>query len=160
MEPGVLFATMLAAGLLLLGAEIFVPGGVLGVLGALALLGAAGTAFAAFGPVTGAYVALGILVLAALSIALWLHLFPRSRLGRHMTLTQSESFRGAAADHPDLVGREGTAQSNLRPSGYALVDGRRLDVISEGGPVSRGEAVRVIRVEGSRIVVRKAAAQP
>ena len=42
----------------------------------------------------------------------------------------------------------------LRPSGTALIDGERLDVVSEGDFVEPGQKVRVVKVEGLRIVVR------
>ena len=48
MSPLSWYVALLAAGLLLIVAEVFVPGGVAGVLGGLALLGAMGVGLAAF----------------------------------------------------------------------------------------------------------------
>jgi membrane-bound serine protease (ClpP class) len=42
----------------------------------------------------------------------------------------------------------------LRPSGTANINGQRVDVVTEGGLIERGTAVKVVAVEGSRIVVR------
>jgi membrane-bound serine protease (ClpP class) len=47
------------------------------------------------------------------------------------------------------------ADTELRPTGKALIDGRRLDVISDGDFITRGTAVEVVEVAGTRIVVRK-----
>lgn len=152
----VVFIILLSAGLLMLGAEIFVPGGVLGVLGAAALIGAVVAAFNAFGPSGGALAAISILFLAGASIALWIRFFPRSRIGRRMTLATDESaFKSASDDLSALVGQSGTAQSTLRPSGYAQIGGKRFDVVSEGGSILKGEPLRVVQVQGNRIVVRK-----
>jgi membrane-bound serine protease (ClpP class) len=56
---------------------------------------------------------------------------------------------------PDLVGREGVAQTLLRPSGMALLDGKRLDVVAESDMIERGSAIKVVAIDGTRVVVRK-----
>lgn len=145
---------LLAAGILLIGAEVFVPGAVVGTIGALCLLGAAGVAFS-ISPVLGGYVSAGIVVLVAVTIVLWIKLFPRSAIGRKMTLDQDGKAFKAADPKQALVGRTGTAQSDLRPAGFALVDGKRVDVITEGGLIAKGAPIRVVRVEGNRTIVRK-----
>jgi membrane-bound serine protease (ClpP class) len=48
----------------------------------------------------------------------------------------------------------GTALTNLRPSGTALIDGKRVDVVTNGSMIERGAEVKVIAVEGARVVVR------
>ncbi|MBM4142397.1 MAG: hypothetical protein FJ225_02210 [Lentisphaerae bacterium] len=153
-----LFAVALIAGLLLVGAEVFVPGGILGTVGALALVAAAGVAFAAFGSAAGMYIALAIVMLAGVSIVLWIRFFPRTGIGRKMAA--SRDLGDAKAVNPDmaaLLGREGEALSDLRPGGYARIDGKRVDVITEGAMLARGARVRVVRVESNRVVVRKVA---
>jgi membrane-bound serine protease (ClpP class) len=59
----------------------------------------------------------------------------------------------ASEDHRSLVGRSGFATSYLRPAGVASVDGKRVDVLTEGDFVPAGSPVRVSRVEGARIFV-------
>jgi membrane-bound serine protease (ClpP class) len=56
----------------------------------------------------------------------------------------------------DLVGREGVAMTDLRPSGTALVGEERVDVVTEGEFISQGSPLRVLRSEGYRLVVRAA----
>lgn len=51
-------------------------------------------------------------------------------------------------------GQIGEAKTDLRPSGTALIEGRRVDVVTEGEFVPRGSPIVVHRVEGSRIVIR------
>jgi len=43
----------------------------------------------------------------------------------------------------------------LRPSGMAVIDGKRLDVVAESGMIAAGSAIKVIAVEGTRVIVRK-----
>ncbi|HMQ29238.1 MAG TPA: NfeD family protein [Chloroflexaceae bacterium] len=56
-----------------------------------------------------------------------------------------------------LVGAVGRASSALRPAGVAEIEGRRLDVTTGGEYLGPGEPVEVVRDEGARIVVRRAA---
>lgn len=146
---------LLAAGMLLIGAEIFVPGAVVGTMGALCLAGAALFSFT-ISPVVGAYVTVGIVGLAAVTVVLWIKLFPRSAIGQKMTLSQDGREFKAASSKAALAGRTGTAQSELRPSGFALIDGKRVDVVTEGGLIPANTPIRVIKVDGNRVIVRKA----
>ena len=146
---------LLASGMLLIGAEIFVPGAVLGTMGAFALLGAVVVAFS-IGLKIGFYTAFGILLLATLTVVMWVKFFPRTLVGRKMTLSEDGSVFKAFRSRQSLVGKTGSAHSELRPAGFAMIDGQRVDVVADGGIIGRGEAVRVIRVEGNRVVVRKA----
>lgn len=148
---------LLAAGIVLLGAEVFVPGAVLGMLGVISLLGAIIIAFS-ISPVFGFYIAGGVVILAGAGVAVWIKFFPRCPIGRQMTLSQDGKAFKAADTQPDLVGRQGTAQSDLRPAGFALIDGRRVDVVTDGGMISKGQPVVVVKAAGSHVVVRKAEA--
>jgi len=55
---------------------------------------------------------------------------------------------------PELLHATGAALSQLRPSGTAKIDGQRVDDVTEGGLIEAGTAVKVVTVEGARIVVR------
>jgi len=154
-----IFAVLLGAGLLLLGAEIFVPGGILGTFGGLLLLGAMIAGFPAF-PGYGHFVAIGILFLVGIAIALWIKYFPRSRVGQAMTVSKDESDFSAVEDGlDDLMGAQGEAKSDLRPAGFALINGRRVDVVTQGGMIDKGTAITVVEVEANRVVVKPSETQ-
>lgn len=147
------FAIALTTGLILFGAEIFVPGGVLGTIGALALLTAIVSGFFAF-PEHGAPVAIGIVFLLGVAIVLWVKFFPKSRIGRGMTVENDLStFKATEDGLQALIGKTGVAVSALRPSGYCTIDGRRVDVVTFGEMIEQGQAVRVVDVKGNRVVV-------
>ena len=55
-----------------------------------------------------------------------------------------------------MVGVVGTASTMLRPAGKAQIDGRYVDVVTEGGYIPQGSAIEVVDVSGSHIVVRQA----
>ena len=147
------FFTLLVAGLILVGAEIFVPGGILGVMGGIALLGAVVFGFLAF-PGYGAWIAIGILVLLGVIIVLWVKIFPRTGMGKRMTVsTDLKRWKATNPGLDALVGKEGVSSSDLRPAGFAEIEGRRIDVVTRGEMINAGQPVRVLEVESNRVVV-------
>jgi membrane-bound serine protease (ClpP class) len=58
-----------------------------------------------------------------------------------------------SADFTSLAGKSGVAASYLRPAGVALIDGQRVDVLTQGEFIQEGTPIRVARVEGARIFV-------
>ena len=139
-----------------MGAEIFVPGGILGIIGALALILAVVTAFPAFGAFGGIISAVAIIVLTGVAMVLWAKIFPKTALGKKMTVSTDLRDSKATEDGLSaLLDGTGEALSDLRPSGFALINGRRTDVVTEGEMISKGESLKVIEIEGNRVVVAK-----
>ncbi|MCA1809276.1 MAG: NfeD family protein [Kiritimatiellia bacterium] len=150
------FILLLAAGLIMICAEVFLPGGILGALGGLALLGAVIVGFVNFGPATGGYIALALIIVVGAVVVVWIRFFPHTRAGQALTL--SGSMAGAkSADRrlQELAGQSGRAVTDLRPAGMALIAGRKYDVISEGPLIQRNEPISVLRVKGNRVIVRR-----
>ncbi len=142
-------------GLALIIAEVLIPSlGVLGILAALCLIGAivwgflvdASTGFNVLG-------AVAILVPGVTMVAL--KLLPRSPLGKKL-VAQGFSFQdGEGTDTRDrgLVGEVGVVEAPLRPIGTARLAGRRVDVTSRGEAIEAGAHVRVLEVQGNRVLV-------
>lgn len=152
-----LYWVLIAAGFILIAAEIFIPGGILGVIGVFALLAAGITGFGVFGAQGGFLSALGIFVGGTLFLSLWIKYCPTSFLGKWFTL-QEDGSEYKSFDDPArqvLVGKAGTAHTDLRPAGIVDIEGQRIDVVSEAGFIIKGSPVKVIEVAGSRIVVRQ-----
>lgn len=150
------YITLIALGILLIGAEVFLPGGVLGVIGGLALFAAGFAGFAAFGPNGGLASALAIVVFSGICIGIWVKYFPHTPMGRRLTLSKSGGdFKSYSPENSQLVGKEGIAVSTLRPSGIAKIDGKRVDVVTDDEWIEEGKPIRVIQVEGFRVVVRE-----
>jgi membrane-bound serine protease (ClpP class) len=154
---------LLVLGVALLLLEIFViPGfGIAGVLGLvaigvaifLALLGDLRTWHDVM-RATGTFVS-SLLIFAA-ALYLVIRQLPRGerRLGILLkAATGAEQGYLAGSPRRDLVGQVGTALVDLRPSGSARFGDQRLDVVSEGGFVTRGTPVRVVRADAYRLVV-------
>lgn len=148
-------AIILIAGVLLLVIELFVPGfGVAGGTGVVLLV--IGIAMTAGSPLEALTLILVLAVLVAGLILLLLRSARKGRIARSIILSlQSSSDKGYRSndDCSYLVGRTGTALTELRPSGVAEVDGKRYDVVTEGTYIRRGTAIRVIQAIGRRIIV-------
>lgn len=93
-------------------------------------------------------------------IAFWIlaKLFPKTSLFTKLVHVGSASS-DAGFDGTDekknqpLVGKVGVAKSVLRPSGIAVIDGKRVDVVTQGAFIEAGTKIRVKEVKGVRIVV-------
>lgn len=145
------------AGLVLLIVEIFViPGfGVCGVLGIASIVGAVICVAPSF---TVALIQLAVALLAAIVLVFVSLKFGRTRrVWNRLILKEATTTAGGYVSQPAsinaLAGKEGVALTDLHPSGAALIDNRRTDVLSEGGFIKRGARVLVIRVEGSSVIV-------
>lgn len=156
-----LLLLLLLGGLLLIVAEVFfVTLGVCGGMAILAMVSAVVMAFMHHGELVG-FLFLGASAVAGPAVGIFaLRLLPRTKLGQELFL-RAPTRAEVVVDVSDLValiGQAGVAESVLRPAGIARVGGRRVDVVTRGEMIEAGAAVRVLKVEGHRVVV--GAAQP
>ena len=151
------YLSLLVCGLFLVGVEIFIPGGVVGTLGAAALIGAAVIGFTSpdFPDWFGWVSLLLILALTALAAFVWMKYFPKSRMGKALSLNQNISKK----DQDDSLwkpGMRGAALSTLRPAGKARIEDQLADVIADDGTwIEQNAAIEISKVEGNRIYVQK-----
>jgi membrane-bound serine protease (ClpP class) len=144
-------------GLVLLVAEVMlVSFGILLVAAAVLLFTAVFLAFqdsVAFGFVT----LIGESIAGPLVLLLAFKALPKTRMGKAMLLDAPKAADvSAGAVDPGLaalLGKAGVCVSPLRPAGFARIDGRRIDVVTRGEMLADGTAVKVIEVQGSRVVV-------
>jgi membrane-bound ClpP family serine protease len=145
------------AGILCVVIEVLMP-----TIGLFAGIGVAAMLYSVVlalgGDINAIYAMLASFVLSAILFALMVKKLPSSRLWKKIVLSdQSTTARGyvSAEARNELIGREGEVVTELRPSGSILLDGSPVDVVSEGAFLKKGERVRVVSVNGSRVVVRK-----
>jgi len=148
-----LIITLLILGAILLFLETLLPGMIAGLIGFLCLLAAVILGYRDFGYQTGSLILAGVLVGLVIGVWCWLKFFPDSRLGKKFISQGSSGELGV--EKPELLNGTGVALTQLRPSGTASINGQRVDVVTEGGLIERGTAVKVVAVEGARIVVRE-----
>ncbi|MFJ7927889.1 nodulation protein NfeD [Peribacillus sp. NPDC096622] len=148
---------MFIIGVILVLIEFFIPGGIIGLLGFTAIVG---SLFLATGdPV---HMTISLLIAVTVSILVFILLVKvfgkQMKFFRKMILTDATKTEQGYVSNPnrlDLLGAEGKALTDLRPSGTALVKEERVDVVSEGSFISKGSTIIIVKVEGSRVVVRE-----
>lgn len=146
-------------GVALLVLEAFMPGfGLPGISGIVLQVVAVVLTYMSHGPVAALGMTLIILSIVAVAISVSLRSATKGKLSRSkLVLKETESNEAGYRSTEDMeifLGREGVTTTVLRPTGMAEFDGVRLNVVSEGEFVPSGERVQIVRVEGSRILVR------
>lgn len=164
MEPKLLWGLgLIGAALLLFVIEIFIPSmGVLFVTAVVVALAGVITLFT-YDPMWGLSGLLAVLVLGPMIGYFGLNIWKNTPIGRRMigskTESEIEEEKRAEVRERDqmlaLVGMEGEALTDLRPVGVARFEGKRLDVTSEIGLITRGSRVRICAIEGAIIKVRQ-----
>jgi len=76
------------------------------------------------------------------------------RLILGLKLDTATGYISSKKDLEKYLGLEGVTLTPLRPAGTVDLAGDRVDVVTEGEFVAPGTAVRVVLVEGGRVVVR------
>lgn len=81
---------------------------------------------------------------------------PKTTTWQRVVLNEQETgYQAAPAEYRSLEGKEGRTLTDLRPAGTAEVDGQRVSVTTEGDFLEKDTEVKVVEVEGVRIVVRR-----
>ena len=149
-----IFAVIIGAGLLAL--ECFIPGvGIAGITGGiLSIIGIVGLV-----PYIGWYVVFVIMAIIVI-VLLCIYFFAKTAEDGKNPLvlsqkTDKESGFSANDDNSNLLGKQGEAVTGLRPSGIALIEGNRIDVVTDGAFFEAGTKIYVSDIQGRRIIVKK-----
>lgn len=150
-----LIIALFVVGFLLIAAEVFLPGLIVGTLGLLCLVGSVALVFVHYGSSAGLLAAFVIGGLTLTGFLLWLNLFPRTIVGRRLMLRTQQPPDRTADENRALLGESGEAITPLRPSGTARIGGKRVDVTAVGEFLEQGAAVVVVAADGLRVAVRR-----
>jgi membrane-bound ClpP family serine protease len=139
--------------------EMFLPsGGVLAVLAIAFLITSIVFSFQAnivFGSLYTLFTCLLVPVFLWAALIIW----PNTWIGRRILLAPEED----PALIPDeeqqilkqLIGKQGLAKSKMLLGGLIEIEDKRYSAVSDAEPIEPGEVIRVIRIEGTSIIVRK-----
>lgn len=150
-----LIIALVVVGFLLIAAEVFLPGLILGTIGFLCLVAAVVVVFLQYGTSVGMLAAFVVGGLTLVGFVLWLFLFPRTFIGRRLMLRTRQPADRTVGEHRTLVGETGEALTPLRPSGTARLAGKRVDVTAVGEFLEPGAAIVVVAADGMRVAVRR-----
>ena len=146
-------------GVALLILEAFMPGfGLPGISGIVLQVITVTLTWINHGPMAALGMTLIVLSVDAIAISLALHSATKGKLSKSkIILRDTENNAAGYRSNKDMeifLGKEGVTTTVLRPTGMAEFDGVRLNVVSEGEFVQSGVKVRIVSVEGSRVLVR------
>jgi len=154
----IIVAFLLAAVFIVL--ELFIPSH-----GLLALLAAACLILGIYkcylvSNLLGVVVAVLILVSLPFLILVMVRVWPDTWIGRRIAIKKAEQAQPGQSI-PDaqkldkLLGQVGQAATDLRPVGAVMFGTQRVDCVAQTGQILKGSQVKVVRVEGVRVVVRE-----
>ena len=158
---------LFAIGVVLLLVEIFViPGfGIPGIVGIVLVIGSLFLGLISDFPiVTWDLVENAIIQLATVFVITGVMIFALSKILPHSAFfnrlilvdeIKEQSGYSSKETLKHLIGIEGKALTDLRPAGTAILNNERIDVVTEGDYVSHDSEIKVIKVEGSKVVVEK-----
>ena len=157
---------LVGAGVLFVAAEVLlIPGfGLFGVLGIAGIAGGIYMSLLGSLPSAQDFSRAGSVLITTLVLLLVTGWALLRHLPKSKRMFQSGIFLGTRTDRAigyesaekrsDLIGAEGVAATDLRPSGVGIFRDERVDIVSQSEWIEEGTPVRVVSAEGYRQVVR------
>lgn len=132
------------------GFGIFGIGGIVSIV--LSIIMASNSVLQAF-----IYIVLAFIV-TIVTVIFALRKLPRRKISKTLflntELNKQEGFI-SSKENDEYINKEGISASDLRPSGKIEIDGVILDAISQNTFIEKGKLIKVIKVEGSKIIVKE-----
>lgn len=147
---------LLIAGFILAGIEMVLPGfSVPGISSIICLI--IGVFLLADSFMEAVFITVAVLALLGILMAVILWLLSKGKLRSPIILEDEQKKTAGYLSSRDLnylLGKKGTAVTDLRPAGTAKFDEINFDVMSDGRYISKDSDIEIIKVEGSKLVVR------
>jgi membrane-bound serine protease (ClpP class) len=149
---------LILAGLVLLLFELLTPTfGPLAVMGLAAFGGAVWLGFT-LSPEAGVILLIALLIAVPAYVVFLVRSLPRLPGAKKLFLEKVPSLTASgtpdAASMESLVGKTGTAETLLRPSGAVRIEGRRVVAVAESGVIDKGATIKVVAASGMNLIVR------
>ena len=144
------------AGVIIIIAEIFLPSGGLLSLIAIGLFGY--SLFIVFHDVStmaGIWFVLADLLIIPTLVMVGLKILARSPATLQETLSSDSGVVSQSPELESFMGCEGRSVTDLHPGGTAIIDGKRLDVVSRGEYIEKDRNLVVVEVTGNQIIVKE-----
>ncbi len=144
-------------GILCVVLEFFVPGGIVGLIGFSAIV----VSFVlAINDSMLAFSAIAIAIILSIALFLFMSKILKKKVSIYNSLvlrdaTSTEKGYVSKETRSDLLGKTGVCLTTLRPAGTAIINGERIDVVTEGDFIEHDTEIVVVFVEGARVVVRE-----
>ena len=154
---------LLSVGVALLAAEVFIPsGGMISIAAAISLIAAVICAVNAWWGTQPTYFwsfIAGMAVLLPVVVGVAFYVWPNTPIGKRAILEapraeEVASFVELEERYSKLVGKTAQTATTLNPAGIIVIDGQRIHCQSEGIIIEPRTTVRIVAVQGNRVVVR------
>ena len=143
-------------GIIVIIAEIILPsGGILSILAAGILGYSLYTVFHDVSVQMGWVFVAADAVIIPILVVVGLKLLANSPVTLRTTLSSEEGVTSQPSELDEFLGMEGIAVTDLRPTGTAVINGKRVDVVSRGEYLEKDSRIVVSSVTGNQIIVRK-----
>jgi len=150
-------------GIILMVVEAFMPGfGIPGIAGILSIF--ASIVLAAPSWEEGMISLVLALIGTIISVLIAFKFLTRRQFWSRLTLgiryNKEDGYIPQSQDLGRYLGHKGRAYTTLRPAGSVILDdGTKLDVVTQGEFIQRGERIEVMAVEGIRVIVKEIPAE-
>ena len=157
-ESGFLAPAIFFLGIVLLAIEIFVIPG-FGITGILGILGIVAGIFMSFGinNIAQATLVVFVSLIADIILIIILARFILKSKGFKNIVALETDTAGyhSSVSYDNLLGCEGITDTFFRPSGNIIINDKKYDAITEGEFINKGAKIKVILVEGNKIVIKE-----
>ena len=157
-ESGFLAPAIFFLGIVLLAIEIFVIPG-FGITGILGILGIVAGIFMSFGinNIAQATLVVFVSLIADIILIIILARFILKSKGFKNIVALETDTAGyhSSVSYDNLLGCEGITDTFFRPSGNIIINDKKYDAITEGEFINKGVKIKVILVEGNKIVIKE-----
>lgn len=146
----------LVIGLILIGAEMVIPGfGLPGISGGICLV--LGIFMASDSLEEGLTLTVILVVIIAVMLTCVIVFFHSKKIKPPIMLNEELRAENGFLNSNDLeylIGKDGIASTDLRPEGKCDIDGVSFEVRSEGEYIKKGSSIKITRIQGSTLMVR------
>jgi membrane-bound serine protease (ClpP class) len=144
-------------GILLLVSEFFIPSfGILGIIGVVSLI--SGVVLAAYDTENALYSLGGAFIVATVIVVIFVKYFKHRGIWNKFILRESQHREQGYVPTDSkayLLHLTGESITPLRPAGTVWLNGERIDVVTEGDFIGAGKPIKVVKVEGTRVLVQE-----
>jgi membrane-bound serine protease (ClpP class) len=143
-------------GVVVIISEIILPsGGILSILAAGVFGYSLFIAFKDISTHAGIAFVIADVILIPVLVIVGLKLLAKSPVTLRQTLSRNEGVSSQPSELDGYIHLEGTAVTDLRPAGMAIINDKRVDVVTRGEYLDKGAKILVTAVTGNQIIVRK-----
>lgn len=152
-----LIILLFTIGILLLAAEVLVPGAILGIAGGVLLFTGCILSFLQLGPSEGFIAVTCTAIAAAIVFYIQFKILPKTPFGKRFFLRDEIDGTSVALQDSarDLIGKTAKSVTVLSPSGYVLIDGTRYEAKSQSGLIPAETELLVTDANHFQLTVRK-----